>query len=53
MTGHVTLSTTRVNVISSWQQNMVLDTQTQAEGVVDGLVSVGRPRGDWLILQLS
>lgn len=41
---------TTVNMISSWQQNMVLDTQTQVEGVVGGLVSVGRPRGGWLIL---
>lgn len=41
------------NVVSSWQQNVVLDTQTQVEAVVDGLVHVSRSRGGWLILQLN
>lgn len=41
MTGHVTLSYQHSERDQLMQQNMVLDTQTQVEGVVDGLVSVG------------
>lgn len=33
------------NVVSSWQQNVVLDTQTQVEAVIGELVHVSRSRG--------